>query len=105
MNCRRCTYLGAYGINWLEIQYPITATKQFPGIHKALTRIVFRNFTLVSYSRCFYLTNDVRIILILEKLLILIVYRIHINLILLRTDTLNHEYRQYPYTNYPKKAL
>ena len=45
------------------------------------------------------------IILILEKLLILIVYRIHINLILLRTDTLNHEYRQYPYTNYPKKAL
>nr|DAG01429.1 MAG TPA: hypothetical protein [Siphoviridae sp. cteDy1]DAG47793.1 MAG TPA: hypothetical protein [Caudoviricetes sp.] len=29
----------------MAIKYPITATKQFPGIHKALTRIVSRNFT------------------------------------------------------------
>lgn len=33
----------------LEIKYPITATKQLPGIHKALTKAVSRISTLMYY--------------------------------------------------------
>nr|DAH13693.1 MAG TPA: hypothetical protein [Caudoviricetes sp.] len=31
----------------MKIKYPITATKQLPGIHKALTRVVSKLFGMV----------------------------------------------------------
>jgi hypothetical protein len=33
-----------YANNTLSVNNPITATKQLPGIHKALTRPVSKNF-------------------------------------------------------------